>query len=82
MRSTAGPNTSEWQGEVSSWGDDSRGSGENGRAGNTVGSRISDDELQPVIVIELEERVQMAKPLKEQTVGPCESVRRLLRVTE
>lgn len=64
MRSTAGPNTSEWQGEVSSWGDDSRGSGENGRAGNTVGSKISDDELQPVMVIELEERVLMAKPLK------------------
>lgn len=77
MGSTAGCNTSEWQGEVSSCGDDSRGSGENGGVGNTVGSRISDNGLQPAMVMELEERVLMAKPAKGtdcRTMCICEEV--------
>lgn len=32
--------------------------------GNTVGSRVSDNGLQPAMVMELEERVLTAKPAK------------------
>lgn len=45
--------------------------------GNTVGSRISDNGLQPAMVMELEERVLMAKPAKGtdcRTMCICEEV--------
>lgn len=75
---TAGCNTSEWQGEVSSCGDwFKRQWRRMVGVGNTVGSRISDNGLQPAMVMELEERVLMAKPTKRtdcRTMWICEEV--------